>query len=421
MLNFSFFLSTLFIFISPTAWANKEEITVIHVVSKGMPLSLKSYRNLKVLEGKMSFKLVVLQDSFFAFPPSELKTDGIAPDHGYLAQRGAFLHFPSTLMMKGVKSCGSLIPGYKAEAAFKLHISSQVKNCHERKFKPLPINNNIFPIYAVTEEITIPSNSRYFFKPIGDEGFIYHDGTRGYINLVNKKRVVMVPGPIDHFPSPDLEIFAIPDPLRFFDLTDIVNTGLDDMRTSIPVLEDPSMTEDYESIGILAKSSDEKIYRVITGYDVAGVFKDYRFDLKSRLLSPLSPRKALCGHLKYSVPMISKSALLFGLKDNETEFSAVKTIGKDGTECKEILNLGRSTGKIAFDYQDKNILFISGDIDKLGLYMVNLETKVWSEILSCDDCRYTFPDFTPAGDIVVMKTMKSSNEKKIIRLKSMDF
>jgi hypothetical protein len=319
--------------------------------------------------------------------------------------------------MRDGQPCGSLIPGLKSEKAFASLISAQLKKCHQKNLLPFVSHESKASNYILEQEVSIPTSSRYFFKPLADEGFIYHDGARGYIKLLAQKRTILVPGTMDHFPSPDLELFAIPTPLRFFDLQSIVRADLEDMQRVAPLLEDVSIDEDYESIGMIRSDQNEKFYRIMTSSHVTSVVKDYRLDLKTRTLSAASTKKTICGDLKYSVPMISKSGELFGIQSNDTEFSAVMRIGMNGDECTEILNLGRPTGKIAFDYKDENILFVTAQGEKLVVNMVNLESNSWTEILSCSDCRYTFPDFTPSGRIMVMQTVKTNNEKTILILK----
>ena len=165
------------------------------------------------------------------------------------------------------------------------------------------------------------------------------------------------PGFVDFVPTPDGRYFVTPGPqhagLQFYD----AQTVLDSARRGrgwlvAPFFTDERMRDQYPSIGILTESGrpGHTVYRVLTSWFDGVVYRDYDITTGSSGLPTIrtqGPAEKPCRDHQLSLPILSPDGVVLAARDEQTATTKLFRLSKH-QQSTEILDIGLSTGKVAF-------------------------------------------------------------------------
>lgn len=229
---------------------------------------------------------------------------------------------------------------------------------------------------APAQEIELPYNISYFISPNpnGNEVAVILGYQNRLIDLrANDKKGKLkegsdhaIPGVIDPVFTPDGKYITIPtrdyvkQKIEFFEYNELkANKDEEEEKISeLPSQIDAGKGNPYQSVG-QPKSNQ---YNYIS--DPSGFGKERRKNIQMVVVSDKrglfgrnisSKKKTLCknkitGHL----PMISKDGKYLSYLDENTHTTKIMYIGKKGDECREVIDLGIPTGKVAFNFDPNN-------------------------------------------------------------------
>jgi hypothetical protein len=255
---------------------------------------------------------------------------------------------------------------------------------------------------------------------------------------IDSGRFSPAPGYIDFIPSPDGRLFVTPTRLRgglsFFDQSQLFERR--DPSTAEPRLVDKLMRDQYPSIGLLSERrvgrSVESTYRVLTSWTERAMFRDYLVkstEAGTTDIKPISNPLVACPTLKISIPMLSRSGRELAARDEGTGTTKLFELADDG-ECKESLDLGLPTGKIAWSPNGDRIAFsISNGAVRdsfgyrlpesqmvPGVFVLHRSKRMLAKIAGSENLDHlVFPDFIDADHLIfLVRVEKSASILRIV-------
>jgi hypothetical protein len=265
---------------------------------------------------------------------------------------------------------------------------------------------------STIRETPIPrENIAYYFKIIDNDWISYHSSNQVYFFNRTTGNEFMAPGQFDAVPTPDTQFLTIPAPLRFFSLAKIWADPNNALNLP-PDFSDPTMKDEYQSIGIVNDSPSTRTYRVATAWMAGVAFRDYSQAKATGEITPQGPPKTVCKGFPLSLPMISKNALMLAGHSNAEAFTKIVAIGSAGSECTLVQDLGFKTGKVAFSPDGSQLSFVMKDGDAIKAYVYHLKTKSLTLLMTVSAAKnenLVFPDFLPNGNVLIMKIERCPN------------
>jgi len=248
----------------------------------------------------------------------------------------------------------------------------------------------------------------YFFRAFPVRNMVSHGSSDG--NVIADQStgdVHKLPGPYDPVPMGD-DVITVPNsPMKFYSVKDVIEDKADPQ----PLFEDPDMTGNYQSVGILSHHGNVTRYRLTAG----GNFKDYEVDTsggKPKVTS-VGTLTNMCGDL--SLPMISKDGTELSGYDSTTQTTRIFKLDFANKKCTPILDLGMPTGKVDFSYDGNKLAFaaestrgttrtafftIPAANDNLNIYVYDRDRKKLSQVTHNVNSNSYYPNFKKDDSLV---------------------
>lgn len=217
-----------------------------------------------------------------------------------------------------------------------------------------------------------------FTAPWGDSSQIY--------DLVLNKSVPVI-ADADIYPLPDGETVIYPEPLRFYRFKDLQKDLLNSKSKPKPFFESKEQAGYYQSAGILKDSGGKQVVRVLTAWG-KGLLRDYEITKSSDgfTAKPLSAKPTeICRNISKDqidneIPILSRDGKMLATRDNKTQTTKIFSIQMPTGNCKEIADLGVSTTKVSFSFDNRNVAYrtdhmTNGEPSASRIHEFNLETK----------------------------------------------
>lgn len=275
---------------------------------------------------------------------------------------------------------------------------------------------------TVTNRYTLKARPTFFFKP-NPEGtqIAYNVFTRGqedgegnFILDLKANKVINVPGTYDPVFAHNNQILVSINRgiyLNFYDLRNVRKNG----ASADAIYTDYEMSGFYQSVGVLSKTENEVVYRVMLEAAAGHLSRDYRVNLKTMKVTPITEVRNLCGEFSLKLPMISKDGRELGAQITSSNTMAILHINDDMT-CTIAKDLKLTSGKLAFSYDGRYVAYHRFDdyhrllhddyverppANAIGdIFVYDRQTdKTW-EITRNTDSNSFYPEFLPSGDLM---------------------
>ena len=400
-------------------------VELVYVWSAGMPLSVAGIDEIQAAGRSLGIPVRVVDAETLYNPTSPETVDLVAA--------GATVHFPSLVIYREGRRLGDAILGYKKAAAYQgvlrrallrretaLYQIKAASTQSPTKVTNLESIDNSRA--ALSQDIPIDGRPAPYFKVVpGTEWIAWAMDNK--VHLLNYRSGLRknAPGYIDFIPSPDGRFFVTPGrkELEFYDAREVLAAGPRDglQRGPSPrvLYADASMPDQYPSIGILSSSADAQVvkYRILTSWFTGVVYRDYEIDWRPRngpVIRPLAPKRVPCEGVHLSLPFISRDGREIGGRDEGTSTTKIYQLDDNG-DCKETLDVGLQTGKIAFGPGGRRIAFAIPNgvkskataTDMPGVFVFDRDSGRLARLEgSADANRMAFPDFVGEDRIMYL-------------------
>jgi hypothetical protein len=243
---------------------------------------------------------------------------------------------------------------------------------------------------------------------------------------IDSGRVTAAPGYIDFIPSPDGRLFVTPETqrrgLNFFHESQLFD--VERSAAAEPRFIDRLMRDQYPSIGLLSGRNDsrahESTYRVLISWTERAMFRDYvvrpvegggGFDI-----TPINEPVIACPQFRISLPILSRNGRELAGRDETTGTTKLFELKDDGS-CKEILDLGLSTGKLAWSPNGDRLAFSlsNGTVrDRFGfrlperqlipgVFVLHRGNRTFLRVAGSENLDHlVFPDFIDSDHLVFL-------------------
>jgi hypothetical protein len=359
-----------------------------------------------------------------------------------IAAAGGLAHFPAVIVFRNGVAIGPAILGYKEAQTYRVLLAGRL-GLQAAPSRPRPERIDQLmkaPMMGrIVRDINIEGEPGAYFRFAPNHGSVALTREQRVDFLdIDSGRFSPAPGYIDFIPSPDGRLFVTPTRLRgglsFFDQSQLFERR--DPSTAEPRLVDKLMRDQYPSIGLLSERrvgrSVESTYRVLTSWTERAMFRDYLVkstEAGTTDIKPISNPLVACPTLKISIPMLSRSGRELAARDEGTGTTKLFELADDG-ECKESLDLGLPTGKIAWSPNGDRIAFsISNGAVRdsfgyrlpesqmvPGVFVLHRSKRMLAKIAGSENLDHlVFPDFIDADHLIfLVRVEKSASILRIV-------
>ncbi len=294
---------------------------------------------------------------------------------------------------------------------------------------------------AIVKSVNTKRVPGYFFRPFpkSNMGSYAADDHNYVLSLDNPagSTEMIVPGSYDPVPTPDEMYMTIPsdnqsDPkkgITFFSMNKLL------AGETQPLFVDTDFKGVYQSIGTRKQDAVSPVYRILTDYvlpedKATGAsdglsIRDYKITRQRGDDANVQPQGKgplrICSGKKFSLPMMSKDGKQFSALDLDDYKTKIFNIVEDANgvptgECEVSMDLGMSTGKVDFNFNNDEITFhkFNYDPDEVkhgynevpsddfvgNVYVYKRSTGVISRITNNTDSNAIYPAFRQDGKIV---------------------
>ncbi len=238
----------------------------------------------------------------------------------------------------------------------------------------------------------LPEFPSYFAKvhPEGKMAFFIGSGNR-LVNLeeiVDSKRIQSVPGSIDPVPCPDGKLLTVPG-LSLYE----VSTVLKDGESAKALLTDNTHEGVYQSCGVLSRSGNSTVYRVVTDASGEVAYRDYKVTYSSSptrpaTIAPQGPMKLRCPQMNLKTLIVSKTGKYLSAYLPDVGTTKIFNIEGRSGACKEVADIGYATGKLEFNYDDTQVVFhVDYLASQAGEYFSGVSNDSMKDIFTLDIAR----------------------------------
>jgi len=351
---------------------------------------------------------------------------------------GALAHAPSFVVHRNGRIVGPAVLGYKTAEAYASLIERRLTGTTSgRRGEDGPSAwRGRAPTVAsqVVEHVAIGLPGAYFRVVPGSDALAYESDQRVYLLDLHDGESRRAPGFIDFVPTPDGRYFVTPAPgdggLAFYDATEVFAVaGTADAGSVEPIFTDLRMRDQYPSVGILGEDEEGTRYRILTSWFDGIVYRDYlvRRDATSDVASvrPLDEPVEPCEGYALSTPIMSRDGREVSARDEETGTTKIFEM-LDDQGCREVIDLGTATTKVAWNATGRRIAFAiprrrvrvpSAPADETGIFVFDRDTEMLTRVPGSDgSSRLAFPDWVSDREIVFLVPRESVRGSSVFRI-----
>jgi hypothetical protein len=178
-----------------------------------------------------------------------------------------------------------------------------------------------------------------------------------------------------------------------------------------PIFTDLRMRDQYPSVGILEQSESRTLYRVLTSWFEGLVYRDYEVRVNpatsSSSVRPVGEPIVPCAGYALSTPIMSQTGQEVAARDEATGTTKIFEI-LEGGSCREVLDLGAPTSKVAWHASGQKLAFATprrgrGGSGGEGIFVYDRQTGTATHVPGSEGAsRLAFPDFVGEGSVVFL-------------------
>lgn len=396
---------------------------LVYVWSPTMQLSVEARPEIVEAAQTLDIPLSVI--------PAEVLHDGPEPLRRALVDAGATVHFPSVVLFNGTVPQSNAVVGYKEARAYETLLRPRVAAlaAGSSADAPSPIGTAASVLPAGTDpaprsatpdrdirivwRLALPTNPGAFFRRVPDTRYISYDiRRRVYLHHLETGEQIGAPGFIDFVPTPDGALFVTPAEanagLEFYIAREVLDRGRKgEGRRVAPVYVDPQLADQYPSIGILATDPGRRTrYRILVSWFEGLAVRDYEAvwnGPSSVRITPQTPKIHACPGLALSTPMLSKDGQEIAARDETTATTKVFRLAPNG-RCREVLDLGRQTSKVAFSDDGVLLAYSSPNARNTGstTYVLNRRTGRTTAIPESESFGLVIPEVVGPDSLLLL-------------------
>lgn len=368
--------------------------------------------------------------------------EGRHPDSGEgidfadaMLEAGALTHAPALTVHAGGGVLGTAILGYKNADAYASLVA-------ERLTLGGSSTGAAGPQIAYARVAALPAapQTRSDFAAVGLPGayFRWVPGTRLvayesdrsiYLLDLESGENRVAPGWIDFVPTPDGRYFVTPGPgdegLTFFDAGDVFDAAERNRSMAVEaIFTDLRMRDQYPSVGILEKSESRTLYRVLTSWFEGLVYRDYEVRVNpttgASSVRPVGEPIVPCAGHALSTPIMSQTGREVAARDERTGTTKIFEI-LDGGQCREVLDLGAPTSKVAWHASGQKLAFATPRRGRTpgeeGIFVFDRASGSVTAVTGSEGAsRLAFPDFVGEDGVVFLVPEGASSRTSFFRL-----
>ncbi len=294
---------------------------------------------------------------------------------------------------------------------------------------------------GITEEHILGTNLGYFAQPQGQhrimfmgapeaDGARYPGKTKTHVYDLRTRTTKHATTDLDPYPTPDGEFYVHPNPLEFFESSDIDRKG----DSAKPVGSFNDHLGWYESVGQFPDPKDGvPTYRVITATtDSAmklGSVRDYRPSVDAtqpgvrRIVAVQAKPVPVCNNvpadISLALPILSRDGKRLSVFNGKTGTTQILRLNMPSGQCEIEFDLGGASGKGAFSFDGKyfaaTIAF--GDPSRATVVVLDLRKPGAPLILPLPPrtgLSATSVTFLPNGDLLVTGNEQVQGDKNLL-------
>jgi hypothetical protein len=438
---------------------------VIYVWWEGMPLSAEGIPEIRAAAQQLGIDVHVV--NAISLYPDETdssardRTDARAGERRngegtahLLRQAGATVHAPAAVPFVDGELTAATILGYKTAEGYrrliKASLAEAARSPHPNRTSRIGVQGRRLTgevgdgAGRIVRDVPIKGEPGPYFRRVGNLPLVsIVVANRAYLVDMVSSHAYTTPAWVDLVPTPDKALFVTPSRdrkgLQFYDGDSLIAMSM--MGTAMglrPVYVDESMRDEYPSVGmpstvlhsrIAENRSASTTYRVVTGWYDGAIAREYIAERKGGLLQvrPAGGAKVICHGRALSLPILAPDGRTFAAHDQRRGSTVILWIESDGT-CRELLDTGLRTGKVAFDPSSRLAAFaIPPDATRpatsreqaglRGVFVADLEAGVVTRIVGSEKVnRLTFPEFIGSDSLMFLLSRPNSYAPTVLRL-----
>lgn len=353
-----------------------------------------------------------------------------------LLASGALAHAPSLVVLEGSAALGPAILGYKSEAAYQALLARRLGDVEGSRRMETDVTGAVRAdgteaSAAAADFATVGIPGAYFRWVPGRDAIAYESGQRVYMLDLTSGESRPAPGYIDFVPTPDGRYFVTPGAgeggLEFYDADEVfrvVESGrIGDIE---PIFTDLRMRDQYPSVGVLETSATRTVYRVLTSWFDAVIYRDYdvRVDARTGLSSvqPIGEPVRPCAGFSVSTPIMSQDGRELAARDEATGTTKIFRMDEGGA-CEALVDFGVPTSKVAWHATGRSLAFSiprrgrGTAAAELGIFVFDRDARELTRIPESERAsRLAFPDFVGEDAVVYLIPGATARETSYFRV-----
>ena len=352
-----------------------------------------------------------------------------------MLEAGVLAHAPALVVHARGDVIGTAILGYKSAAAYTSLVASRLADgapaggpTAPTAFARLALPPTVPQATADFEALGLPGA---YFRWIPGTRLIAYESDRSiyFLDLADGQNRI-APGWIDFVPSPDGRYFVTPGPgdggLTFFDGREVLEATEQGRSMAVePIFTDLRMRDQYPSVGILEKSESRTLYRVLTSWFEGLVYRDYDVRVNpatgASSVRPVGEPIVPCAGYALSTPIMSQTGREVAARDEATGTTKIFEI-LEGQSCREVLDLGAATSKVAWHASGQKLAFATprrgrGSSGGEGIFVFDRQTGTITSVPGSGGAsRLAFPDFVGDASVVFLVPATAGAATSVFRV-----
>ncbi|MSR19891.1 MAG: hypothetical protein EXR91_02795 [Gemmatimonadetes bacterium] len=338
-----------------------------------------------------------------------------------MLEAGVLAHAPALVVHAGGDVIGTAILGYKSADAYASLVSSRLAEGASggglgapTPFARLAVQPADPQAPADYEAVGLPGA---YFRWVPGTRLLAYESDRSiyFLDLADGENRI-APGWIDFVPSPDGRYFVTPGPgdggLTFFDGREVLEATERGRSMAVePIFTDLRMRDQYPSVGILEQGESRTLYRVLTSWFEGLMYRDYEVRVNpatgASSVRPVGEPIVPCAGYALSTPIMSQTGHEVAARDETTGTTKVFEI-LEGQSCREVLDLGAATSKVAWHASGQKLAFATprrgrGSSGGEGIFVFDRQTGTTTSVPGSGGAsRLAFPDFVGDESVVFL-------------------
>jgi hypothetical protein len=339
-----------------------------------------------------------------------------------MLEAGVLAHAPGLVVHDRSDVLGTAILGYKTAHAYVSLVAARLADTGDGSAGAMESPTSYAGLaappaapQAAADFAAVGLPGAYFRWVPGTRLIAYEADRSIYLLDLENGENRVAPGWIDFVPTPDGRYFVTPGPqdegLTFFDARDVFDGAERNRSMAVEaIFTDLRMRDQYPSVGILEQSETRTLYRVLTSWFEGLVYRDYDVSVNpstgASSVRPVGEPVVPCQGFGLSTPIMSQTGREVAARDERTGTTKIFEI-LDGGRCREVLDLGAPTSKVAWHASGQKLAFATPRRGRTpgdeGIFVFDRASGAVTAVPGSGGAsRLAFPDFVGEGSVVFL-------------------